>query len=182
MPWAKKRYPITPATERALRTISPRTIDRLLGKVRRHRRRQLYGRTKPGALLKHQIPVKTDHWAVTQPGFTEVDLVSHSGTSADGEFIYSLNLTDIHTGWGETRAVLGKGQRGITLALTEIHTALPFVLRGLDSDNGSEFINQRVWEYCIARDIAFTRGRPYKKDDNAHIEQKNWTQVRKVLG
>ena len=81
-----------------MRTVSPRTIDRLLGKGRRHRQRQLYGRTKPGALLKHQIPVKTDHWAVIQPGFTEVDLVSHSGTSADGEFIYSLNLTDLHTG------------------------------------------------------------------------------------
>jgi len=182
LPWAKRRYDMAPAVEHALRSISPRTIDRLLGKTKRQRRRQLYGRTKPGTLLKHQIPVKTEHWAVSEPGYTEVDLVSHSGNSANGEFIYSLNLTDIHSGWGETRAVLGKGQRSIRVALDEIRTALPFRLRGLDSDNGSEFINRQIWEYCTARDIDFTRGRPYKKDDNAHIEQKNWTQVRKVLG
>jgi len=110
LPWAKRRYDMAPAVEHALRSISPRTIDRLLGKTKRQRRRQLYGRTKPGTLLKHQIPVKTEHWAVSEPGYTEVDLVSHSGNSADGEFIYSLNLTDIHSGWGEdgpTRSTCG---------------------------------------------------------------------------
>ncbi|HLN14971.1 MAG TPA: integrase [bacterium] len=182
LPWAKRRFTISPTVERALRTISPRTIDRRLGQKKRHLNRRLYGRTKPGTLLKHHIPVRTEHWAVTEPGFTEVDLVSHSGTSADGEFLYSLNLTDIHSGWVETRALLGKSQLAVRAAIDDIRTALPFALRGLDSDNGSEFINQHLFQYCAARDIQFTRGRPYKKDDNAHIEQKNWTHVRKLLG
>jgi hypothetical protein len=145
-------------------------------------RRRLYGRTKPGTLLKHHIPLKTDHWDVQVPGFTEIDLVSHSGDSGAGDFCYSLNVTDIHTGWTETRAVLGRGQGGICEALEEIRQALPFPLRGIDSDNGSEFINEHLLRYCRLLDIQFTRGRPYKKDDNAHIEQKNWTHVRRILG
>jgi len=182
LPWAKRRYAIAPTVERALRTISARTIDRRLGPKRRQLRRRLYGRTKPGTLLKHHIPIKTEHWEVTQPGFAEVDLVAHCGTSDAGEFLCSLNLTDIHSGWDETRAVLGKGQRAVGLGLEEIRAALPFSLRGLDSDNGSEFINHHLWQYCTAHAIQFTRGRPYKKDDNAHVEQKNWTHVRKLLG
>ena len=145
-------------------------------------RRRLYGRTKPGTLLKHPIPLKTDHWDVQVPGFTEIDWVSHSGNSAAGDLCYSLNLTDIYTGWTETRAVLGRGQEGIRAALEEIRQALPFPLRGIDSDNGSEFINEHLLRYCRALGIQFTRGRPYKKDDNAHIEQKNWTHVRRILG
>jgi hypothetical protein len=133
-------------------------------------------------LLKHHIPLKTDHWDVQVPGFTEIDLVSHSGNCATGEFCYSLNLTDIYTGWTETRALLGRGQEGVRQALEEIRQALPFPLRGIDSDNGSEFINEHLWRYCRSRAIQFTRGRPYKKDDNAHIEQKNWTHVRRILG
>ncbi|MDP2958268.1 MAG: transposase family protein, partial [Longimicrobiales bacterium] len=140
------------------------------------------GRTKPGTLLKHHIPIKTDHWEVTTPGFAETDLVSHSGNAADGEFVYSLNLTDIHSTWVETRAVLGRGQTGVLQAVDEIADILPFPLQGLDSDNGSEFINHHLFRYCQDRGIQFTRGRPYKKDDNAHIEQKNWTHVRKLLG
>ncbi|HYM71156.1 MAG TPA: hypothetical protein VEZ44_16280, partial [bacterium] len=141
-----------------------------------------YGRTKPGTLLKHHIPLKTEHWDVTTPGFTEVDLVAHCGNSTDGEFAHSLNLTDIHTGWVESRAVLGKGQRVVRQAIDEMRQALPFPLQGLDSDNGAEFINTHLFQYCQARNIQFTRGRPYKKDDNAHIEQKNWTHVRKLVG
>src|SRR6516164_3456927 len=110
LPWAKQRMAISPAMERALRPVSPSTIDRVLRARKRRMRRRLYGRTKPGTLLKHHIPVKTAHWDVTDPGFTEVDLVSHSGDSADGEFLQSLNLTDIFSGWVETRAVMGKGQ------------------------------------------------------------------------
>jgi len=162
--------------------ISPSTIDRRLQGKKRQLRRRLYGRTKPGTLLKHHIPVKTEHWDVTIPGFTEVDLVSHSGNSADGEFLQSLNLTDIHTGWVESRTVMGKGQTAVSAALEDMRTAIPFALRGLDSDNGSEFINNHLFRYCEAREIQCTRGRPYKKDDNAHIEQKNWTHVRKLLG
>ena len=135
-----------------------------------------------GTLLKHHIPVQTERWNVTPPGFTEIDLVSHSGDCADGEFLHSLNVTDIHTTWVETQAVMGKGQERVRQALEAIAGALPFALRGIDSDNGSEFINDHLYRYCRARDIQFTRGRPYKKDDNAHIEQKNWTHVRKLVG
>ena len=182
LPWAKQRMAISPAMERALRTVSPSTIDRVLRARKRRMRRRLYGRTKPGTLLKHHIPVKTAHWDVTDPGFTEVDLVSHSGDSADGEFLQSLNLTDIFSGWVETRAVMGKGQAAVSAAIDEIRDALPFVLRALDSDNGAEFVNYLLFRYCEASGIEFTRGRPYKKDDNAHVEQKNWTHVRRLLG
>jgi hypothetical protein len=100
----------------------------------------------------------------------------------DGEFVHSLNLTDIHTTWVETAAVLGKSQVAVQAALEELRQALPFRLRGIDWDNGSEFINQHLWDSCQAQEIQSTRGRPYKKDDNAHIEQKNWTHVPKLLG
>ena len=182
LPWARRHFAISPPLERQLRTISARTIDRRLQPRKRLVRRRLYGRTKPGTLLKHHIPIRTQHWDVTSPGFTEVDLVSHSGNWADGEFLQSLNLTDIHTGWVESRAVLGKTQRAVRAAVAELRAALPFPLRGLDSDNGSEFINTYLFQYCRAHQIQFTRGRPYKKDDNAHVEQKNWTSVRKLLG
>jgi transposase InsO family protein len=148
-------------------------IDRLLGPTRRQQRRLGYKRTKPGTFLKHHIPIKTDRWDVTVPGFGEIDLVPHCGPHGDGEFAYSLNYTDILTGWVETRAVLGRGQRRIVAALDDIRISLPFPLRGLDSDNGSEFINHHLFRFCQTHGIQFTRGRPYKKDDNAHIEQKN---------
>ena len=182
MLWIRRHYRLSARTERQLLRISARSIDRRLSGEKRKLRRRLYGRTKPGTLLKHHIPLKTDHWDVKVPGFTEIDLVSHSGNSASGEFCYSLNVTDIHTGWTETRAVLGKGQEEVRAALEAVREALPFPLRGIDSDNGSEFINDHLWRYCQARAIQFTRGRPYKKDDNAHIEQKNWTHVRRLLG
>jgi hypothetical protein len=182
LPWARRRLRLTAALEERVRTMSPRQMDRCLQGDKRTLRRRQYGRTKPGTLLKQQIPLKTDRWAVTEPGFTEIDLVAHSGDRADGEFLHSLNVTDIHTTWVETRAVLGKGQLRVQAALEEIRQALPFRLRGIDSDNGSEFINAHLRRYCQRHRVQFTRGRPYKKDDNAHIEQKNWTHVRKVLG
>src|SRR6266851_5796697 len=182
LPWARRRLRLRPAVERQLLAISPRQMDRRLAPYRRPLLQRLYGRTKPGTLLKHHIPLKTDRWEVTIPGFTEIDLVAHCGSLGDGEFVHSLNLTDIHTTWVETAAVLGKGQVAVQRALAELREALPFRLRGIDSDNGSEFINQHLWDYCQAQEIQFTRGRPYKKDDNAHIEQKNWTHVRKLLG
>ncbi len=182
LPWARKRFSVPAVVERSLLSISPRQIDRRLAECKRRAKRRLYGRTKPGTLLKHSIPIKTDHWDVKSPGFAEIDLVSHSGDRATGEFIHSLNFTDIHTAWVETRAVMGKGQAQVHAALKEIRAALPFALLGIDSDNGSEFINHHLAGYCRAESIQFTRGRPYKKDDNAHIEQKNWTHVRKLLG
>ena len=182
LPWARKRLKFTAETERQVLTISPRQIDRRLQRHKRDAKRRLYGRTKPGTLLKHHIPLRVERWNTTEPGFTEVDLVSHSGECAEGDFIHSFNLTDIHTTWVETRAVLGKAQVRVSQALEEMRQALPFRLRGIDSDNGSEFINAHLVKYCGKHDIYFTRGRPYKKDDNAHIEQKNWTHVRKLMG
>ncbi|OLC15036.1 MAG: hypothetical protein AUH29_09200 [Candidatus Rokubacteria bacterium 13_1_40CM_69_27] len=182
LPWARRRLNLSPVVCRQLRTISARQIDRRLAPAKRQRRPRRYGRTKPGTLLKHHIPLKTDHWAVTTPGFVELDLVAHAGARADGEFAHSLNVTDIHTTWVETRAVLGRGELRVQEALEEIRQVLPFRLRGIDSDNGSEFINDHLYRYCQAQEIQFTRGRPYKKDDNAHIEQKNWTHVRKLVG
>jgi hypothetical protein len=182
LPWATRQFHLSSDTQRQLLRISARQIDRRL-KPRKHLlKRRLYGRTKPGTLLKHHIPLKTDRWDVTAPGFTEIDLVAHSGNSAAGVFLHSLNLTDIHTAWVETRAIHGKSQVEVQKALAEMRACLPFALKGIDADNGSEFINLHLYRYCQDQAIQFTRGRPYKKDDNAHIEQKNWTHVRKMLG
>lgn len=182
LPWAQKRFSFSPPVQNQLLSISPSTIDRRLQAKRRLLKKRLYGRTKPGTLLKHHIPIKTDSWDVTTPGFTETDLVSHSGNSERGEFIHSLNVTDIHSTWVESRAVMGKGQAGVLDAMKDIEQSLPFRLLGIDSDNGSEFINYHLKAFCDRNQIQFTRGRPYKKDDNAHIEQKNWTHVRKIFG
>jgi len=135
-----------------------------------------------GDVVKAPHSGKNRQLECDQAGFAEIDLVSHSGNSGEGEFAYTLNLTDIHTGWTESRGLLGKGQEGVRQALEEIQNGLPFELLGLDSDNGSEFINWHLQGWCKQRKIQLTRGRPYKKDDNAHIEQKNWTHVRKLMG
>ena len=182
LPWLKKRLSISCRLESQLLRISARQIDRRLKPYKVKAKRRLYGTTKPGTLLKHQIAIKAERWEVNSPGFTEIDLVSHSGDRADGEFIYSLTLTDIHTGWTETQAVLGKSQAYVVDALEQIRKRLPFELRAIDSDNGSEFINHHLHGYCELLGVQFTRGRPYKKDDNAHVEQKNWTHVRRLMG
>jgi hypothetical protein len=184
LPWLRPRVALTPAQERQLLAISPRQLERRLQPRKAGLKRTLYGTTRPGSLLKHQIPIKTDQWDVTKPGYLEIDLVSHSGASALGEFLYTLDAVDIQTGWVERQAVRGKGRHGIVAALRAIASRLPFPLRGIDSDNGSEFINDQLWAFCQEAQppIQFTRSRPYKKDDNAHIEQKNWTHVRKLVG
>jgi transposase InsO family protein len=181
-PWIRKRFQTSPEMEKQLLRISARQIDRRLKAKKTQQRRRIYGRTKPGYLLKHHIPVKTDNWDVTCPGFTEIDLVAHSGNSGEGEFAHTANVTDIHSGWTESRALLGRSQIAVQQALDEIRGVLPFPLLGLDSDNGSEFINWHLKAWCEEKGIQLTRGRPYKKDDNAHVEQKNWTHVRKLLG
>jgi hypothetical protein len=186
VPWLKRHTAVPPTLEAQLRRISPRQIDRRLREQKRRIKRRLYGTTRPGSLLKQQIPIKTDHWDVTKPGYLEIDLVSHSGASATGEFLHTLDCVDIHTTWVERQAVLGKGRHGVVQAMTTMEQQLPFLLRGVDSDNGSEFINEHLWAFCqnrpAGRTVQFTRSRPYKKDDNAHIEQKNWTHVRKLVG
>ena len=130
------------------------------------------------------IPVRTSNWDIRMPGYLEIDLVAHCGGSLAGQFVYTLNSTDIQTGWVERRAVLGKGKVGILNAVFDIRSALPFRLRGIDSDNGEEFINYQLLDFCVKSrpQIKFTRGRPYKKNDNAYIEQKNDTHVRQLLG
>jgi transposase InsO family protein len=182
MPWVRKRFRPSRTTEDGVLRISARQMDRRLEERKKRVSHRLYGRTKPGTLLKHLIPLRTDHWQVKMPGFAEVDLVSHSGNSASGEFAYSLNLTDVHTGWTETRAILGKSRQVVLDALQEIQAALPFPLLGINSDNGTEFINWHVGIWCARQEVQFTHSRPYKKDDNAYIEQKNWTHVRKLMG
>jgi transposase InsO family protein len=181
MPWIRKRYGLSKQLEKELLAMSARQMDRRLQSRKREQKRKIYGRTRPGALLKHHIPVKTDSWDVGTPGFAEVDLVSHSGNSGEGEFAHTLNLTDIHTGWTESQALLGKSEIAVQQALDQIQAGLPFRLLGVDADNGSEFINWHLKRWCDEKQIQLTRGRPYKKDDNAHIEQKNWTHVRKLL-
>ena len=182
MPWIRRRYRLQPEVEQQLLAMSARQMDRRLAGRKREQKRKMYGRTKPGTLLKHHIPIKTDSWDVKTPGFAETDLVSHSGNSGEGEFAHTLNLTDIYSGWTESRALLGKSEIAVQRALDQIRAALPFRLLGLDADNGSEFINWHLKRWCDREQIQLTRGRPYKKDDNAHIEQKNWTHVRKLLG
>jgi len=183
MPWLEKRIELQAQTRDALARISVRSIDRLLQAKRGQVRRRLYGHTRPGSLLKHQIPIRAERWDVHEPGWSELDLVAHCGGDGNGEFINSLNLTDIASTWTESRALCGKSQQRTVEAINQIRTALPFALLGIDSDNGSEFINQHCVRYCSTEpQLTFTRSRPYKKNDNAHIEQKNWTNVRKIFG
>ena len=182
MPWIEKHFQPDSNIKKQILGISPRQMDRRLSRHKFMVKKRIYGRTKPGALLKHQIPIKTEHWDVKIPGFTEIDTVSHSGNSGSGLFAYSVNQTDIFTGWVETQAVLGKGDKEIAQAIEEMEEHFPFKILGIDSDNGGEFINHCLRRQCESKGIKFTRSRPYKKDDNAHVEQKNWTHVRKLVG
>jgi transposase InsO family protein len=183
LPWARKHLrSCTPEVEPQLLAISPRQVDRRLALCKRRRKRRLYGRTKPGSLLRYQVPIRGEAPKDSPPGYTEVDLVSHSGPSARGEFAYTLNLTDLASGWCESRAVLGRGQEAVLAALQAIRATLPFPLLALHSDNGSEFLNHHLIRYCEQQQIRYTRSRPYKKDDNGRIEQKNWTHVRRIWG
>ena len=143
MPWIRRRYRLSAETERQVLQISPRSIDQRLRGEKRQRRRRLYGRTKPGTLLKHHIPLKTDHWDVQVPGFTEIDWVPHSGDSEAGEFRSALNVTDLHTGWTETRALLGKSQEAVRAALEAVGEALPFPLRGITTANRRRAASRR---------------------------------------
>jgi hypothetical protein len=168
-----------------LTRMSHTTIDRLLAKERsKYRIGKGRATTKPGTLMKKRIPIETEQWKEHRPGFLEVDTVAHCGTSSAGMFVFSLNTVDIASGWVEARAVWGKGERGVLEAFTGIEEALPFPLRGFDSDNGSEFINHHIDKYLRVRKrrVKQTRSREYKKNDNAHIEQKNWTHVRQIFG
>jgi len=164
--------------------ISPATIDRLLKPLRVEYPTKGLSGTKPGRLLRNQIPIKTDNWDITQAGFMEVDTVAHCGNSLEGDFVWSLTMTDILTSWTESRATWNKGAAGVIHQIENIEKNLPFLLLGCDCDNGSEFINYHLIRYLMKRDapVKFTRSRAYHKNDNAHVEQKNWTHVRHLFG
>ena len=174
---------LTDRQRQQLCSMSAATIDRRLAPERK--RLQMKGRsgTKPGTLLRSQIPIKTfSDWDDTRPGFCQVDLVGHEGGDPRGEFCQSLNLTDVATGWTEPAAVKNKAQVWVFEALKDIRGRLPFPLLGLDSDNGAEFINDELLRYCDTEHITFTRGRTYRKNDSCYIEQKNWTVIRQAVG
>lgn len=182
MPWIKERWALTPQEERQLLAMSPATIDRRLAPYKKKQSHKIYGKTKPGRWLRQGIPIQTESWDVPEPGWMEIDTVSHSGPSAEGIWAYTVNQTDLFSGWVECRATLGKDAVEVTAVLEEMRQAMPFELKGLDSDNGEEFINWHMERYCRELNIQRFRSRPYKKDDQAHIEQKNWTHVRKLIG
>jgi hypothetical protein len=169
-------------TEMKVLAMSKSTLDRMVTRIRERSAIKGISTTRPGVLLKSEIPLRVGVWEETDPGFFEIDCVAHCGDNAGGTFISTLNSTDIATQWFEAEAVMGKAQDRILNGVNEIKSRLPFNLMGIDSDNGSEFINHQLYEYCKKENIIFTRSRPYKKDDNAHIEQKNYTTVRQVLG
>lgn len=174
---------IAAETKALLLRMSRATIDRLLGEARRLPHHRTRGTTKPGLLLKNSIPVHVyTPWDEQVPGFIEIDLVAHSGDAGSGEFLFSLNTVDIATGWTETVAIANKGQAATFAGLVQIRERMPMPLLGIDSDNGAEFINAHLLRYCQQEQITFTRCRPYKKNDQAHIEQKNWSVVRRVIG
>jgi hypothetical protein len=176
--------PLPPQTLKALHRISAATIDRLLRPVRVQYQKRGRTTTKPGTLLRKHIPIQTNQWDQSHPGFLEADTVAHCGESLSGTFAYTIDCVDIATGWTEQRAVWGKGETDVLEQIKDIEKSLPFPLLGFDCDNGSEFLNHHLFRHFTQRKqpIQFTRSRAYHQDDNAHVEQKNWTHVRQWLG
>ncbi len=164
--------------------ISPATIDRILKPIKSRYKKRGRSTTKPGTLLRKQIPIKVNQWDEKRPGFLEADTIAHCGGSLMGEFIYTVDFVDIATEWTEQRAVWGKGEAGVLEQIADVEKSLPFPLLGFDCDNGGEFLNYHLMRHFLDREspIQFTRSRSYHKEDNAHIEQKNWTHVRQWLG
>jgi len=168
---------------RDLVQLSPATIDRRLKTARRRARPRGRSTTKPGSLLKRQIAVRTfTPWQEQLPGFAEIDLIAHCADTVRGEYVCTLDLTDLATGWTLCKAVPNRGQKAVFTALQDLRGRLPFPLLGIDSDNGSEFINGLLHGYCVQERITFTRCRAYHKNDQAHVEQKNWSVVRQLVG
>jgi len=168
----------------ALLRISPATIDRILKTIRIHYTKRGRSTTKPGTLLRKKIPIKTNQWDESRPGFLEADTVAHCGESTSGMYVNTIDFVDIATGWTEQRAVWGKGESGVLEQIKNIEKTLPFPILGFDCDNGGEFLNYHLLRHFTERKqpVQFTRSRAYHKDDNAHIEQKNWTHIRQWLG
>jgi hypothetical protein len=174
---------LTEELRQKLLSVSAATIDRLLASEKKKQRLKGRSLTKPGSLLRQQIPIRTfADWDEACPGFVEMDLVAHEGGDASGDFAYTLDLTDVSTGWTELAAVKNRAQVWVFEALQEVRQRLPFPLLGLDSDNGGEFINHHLKRYCEVEEITFTRSRPYRKNDNCFVEQKNYSVVRRHVG
>lgn len=174
---------LSPVNRKLLLDLSAATADRHLTKVRRSRKPRGLSMTKPGAILKKRVPIKTfAEWDDALPGFFEVDLVAHSGPSSSGNFLWTMTLTDVATGWTECVALPNKSGGAVVRALEALAPILPFPVKGLDCDNGSEFLNHEMLGYCEARGITFTRGRAYRKNDQCYVEQKNGDIVRHVTG
>jgi hypothetical protein len=174
---------VAPAVEKLVRQASRPTLARLLAPARAQFPPRGVTTTQPGAWLKHEIPIRTfTEWDDARPGFCEVDLVAHCGTSTQGFYLGTLCAVDIATTWGELEVVWGKGQTRVGSAVHYVRERLPVPLVGLDSDNGSEFINHRRYTWCQREGISFTRSRAYHKNDGAHVEQKNGAVVRRLVG
>lgn len=172
-----------PEVKQLLLNMSRSTIDRCLKPVRFKGKLHGLSTTKPGTLLKKMIPVRTfADWNEDEPGFMEIDLVAHCGNTVEGQFLNTLTCTDVCTGWTEPIALHRRSQQDVRDALHNMRPDLPFDLRGIDSDNGSEFINDLLYHYCLEERITFTRSRPYKKNDQSYVEQKNWSVVRHTVG
>jgi len=177
---------LTPELEQLLGMVSASTVERNL-RALRHERRDLLARrmsqTKPGTLLRHEVPVVVGQWKeLDRPGYLEVDSVAHCGASVAGEFIWTISATDISTGWTERVPVMGRNQEPVVIAMQRIQQQLPFPLLGIHPDNGHEFLNRRLINWCRDEGILMSRSRPFHKNDNAHVEQKNWTLVRRLIG
>jgi hypothetical protein len=163
--------------------MSAATIDRQLATERARLGQRGRSHTKPGTLLKSQVPVRTwAQWTENVPGFVEIDLVGHEGGNASGEFCFTLTVTDIATGWTINRSVKNKAAVWVFEAIEWVISQFPFPILGIDSDNGSEFINHHLFDYCTGHKITFTRSRSGNKNDGAHVEQKNWAHVRGLVG
>ena len=173
---------LSAGTKDLLLHISRSSIDRCLGPARFNHPHGL-STTKPGSLLKKNIPVRTfADWSEDKPGFMEVDLVAHCGDTTAGQFLDTLTCTDLCTGWTEPIALRRRTQETVCSSIGDMRPGLPFDLLGIDSDNGSEFINDLLYRYCLNEKITFTRSHPYQKNDQAHVEQKNWSVVRHTVG
>ena len=172
-----------PGTEALLNRASPATLERMLAENQLPIRRKSRSLTKPGTMLRNRIEVKTFRdWDDASPGFVEVDTVAHCGPTSEGFYLWTVTAVDVATGWVEMEVVWGKTQERVCAAIQRLRRRLPVPLLGLDSDNGTEFINKSLYTYCESNGITFTRSRPYKKNDSAHVEQKNGAVVRRLTG
>lgn len=173
---------VTDEVSKKLLKISLGTVKSILRTEKNTSTIKISGTTRPGRILKNQISIRYGPWEDVDPGFFEMDTVAHCGDNVAGEFIYSLNLIDIATGWNEQAAIWGKGERATLEQFKNIESRIPFKILGVDPDNGGEFINWVMYRYIRGKEYNFTRSRPFHKNDNAHIEQKNWTAIRQLVG